>query len=105
MIATFLLPATVLRSAGEWPCTSALGLRTRRYSAESSYDSPLSNAMVRVLPSSRSRSSVGQGLEVLSVMRTLALLFVTRMERHKRVHARLQRAVATSGTGVSRVSP
>src|SRR5262245_37363355 len=61
-MATFFLPATVLRSSGEWPCTSALGLRTRRYSAARSKVSPLSNTTVSAFLSLRSRSSVGQGL-------------------------------------------
>src|SRR6516225_2872288 len=62
-MATSFLPATVLRSFGEWPCTSALGLCTRRYSALKSNVSPLSNATVMALRSLCSRNSVGQGLE------------------------------------------
>src|SRR5262245_8943894 len=69
MMATFLLPATVLRSSGEWPCTSALGLRTRRYSAARSKLSPLSNTTVSAFLSLRSRSSVGQGLVAALAMR------------------------------------
>src|SRR5712675_448128 len=67
-MATFFLPATVLRSSGECPCTSALGLLMRRYSAPRSNAWPLSNAMVSVLRSLCSRSSVGQGFAALSVM-------------------------------------
>src|ERR1700686_1399918 len=63
-MATSRLPGTVLRSLGAWPCTSALGLRTRRYSALRSKRSPLSNAIVSVLRSLCSRSSVGHGCEV-----------------------------------------
>src|SRR5262245_41407897 len=68
MMPTFCLPATVLRSLGEWPCTSALGLLTRKYSALSSNVSPLSNAIVSALPSLRSRNSVGQGVDAPSLM-------------------------------------
>src|SRR5215475_6908801 len=68
MIATFFLPATVLRSAGEWPCTSALGLRTRRYSAARSKLSPLSKTTVSVLRSLCSRNSAGQGFCASSFM-------------------------------------
>src|SRR4051812_46241209 len=57
---TFCLPGTVLRSSGEWPWTSALGLRTRRYSAGRSKCSPLSKLIARCLRSFTSRSSVGQ---------------------------------------------
>src|SRR5215475_6336326 len=66
-MATFFLPATVLRSSGEWPCTSALGLLTRKYSAVSSKRSPLSKATVSTLRSLCSRSSVGQGLAAPSL--------------------------------------
>ena len=55
------LPATVLRSSGEWPWTSALGLWTRRYSASSSKLSPLSKTTLSALRSLRRRNSVGQG--------------------------------------------
>src|SRR5262245_46381577 len=65
-MATFFLPATVLRSSGEWPCTSALGLVTRKYSALSSKLSPLSNTMVSALRSLCSRSSVGHGFDAAS---------------------------------------
>src|SRR5262245_56340033 len=60
-MATSFLPATVLRSSGEWPCTSALGLLTRKYSALRSNVSPLSKAMVSALRSLCNRNSVGQG--------------------------------------------
>src|SRR6266852_7324890 len=60
-MATSFLPATVLRSSGECPCTSALGLFTRKYSALRSKESPLSNATVRTLRSLCNRNSVGQG--------------------------------------------
>src|SRR5215470_6426257 len=66
-MATFFLPATVFRSSGEWPCTSALGLLTRKYSAASSKRSPLSKATVSALRSLCSRSSVGHGLAALSL--------------------------------------
>src|SRR6185503_125541 len=62
---TSRLPGTVLRSSAEWPCTSALGLFTRRYSAGSSNRSPFSNETVSVFLSLPRRSSVGQ----VSVMR------------------------------------
>jgi hypothetical protein len=55
------LAGAVRRSAGEWPCTSALGLRTRRYSAGSSKLWPLSNDTTKVPRSFCRRSSVGQG--------------------------------------------
>src|ERR1700753_2842917 len=58
---TSRLPGTVLRSSGECPCTSALGLFTRRYSAGSSKRSPLSKLTASVAPPRRSLSSVGQG--------------------------------------------
>src|SRR5260370_40456228 len=67
-MATLRLPATVLRSSGEWPCTSALGLLTRRYSASSSKLSPLSKATMSALRSLRSRSSVGQGFTAASLI-------------------------------------
>src|SRR6516164_4198178 len=67
-IATVFLPPTVLRSCGECPCTSALGLFTRKYSALRSKESPLSNATVRSLRSLCNRSSVGQGLVAPSVI-------------------------------------
>src|SRR6267154_2219821 len=62
-MATLRLPGTVLRSFGACPCTSALGLRMRRYSAVRSKLSPLSKAIVSVLRSLWSRSSVGHGCE------------------------------------------
>src|SRR6516225_10723717 len=68
-IATSRLPATVLRSSGAWPCTSALGLFTRRYSAGRSKCSPLAKPTVRVRLSLCSRSSVGHGDDA-SVMKT-----------------------------------
>src|SRR3974390_1314723 len=83
-MATLRLPATVLRSSGAWPCTSALGLRTRRYSAERSKLSPLSKLTVRVLRSLRSRSSVGQGEESLSI------IHLPVVPAHKGVCARLR---------------
>src|ERR1700730_1453736 len=61
-ICTACLPQPVRRSLGEWPWTSALGLRTRRYSAARSKLSPLSKATVSALRSLCSRNSVGQGL-------------------------------------------
>src|SRR5262245_22729519 len=62
-MATSFLPATVLRSSGEWPLTSALGLLTRKYSALRSNVSPLSKAMVSALRSLCNRNSVGQGVD------------------------------------------
>src|SRR5215475_2438830 len=70
-MATFFLPATVLRSSGEWPCTSALGLVTRKYSALSSKLSPLSKTMVSALRSLCSRSSVGHGFDAASLISIL----------------------------------
>src|SRR5580700_6710270 len=60
MMATWRLPPTVLRSSGEWPWTSALGLWTRRNSAGNSNASPVSNATVSAALSLRSLNSVGQ---------------------------------------------
>src|SRR5690242_18163723 len=60
MISTSRLPGTVLRSSAECPCTSALGLFTRRYSAARSKRSPLSKDTVSVRRSLCSLSSVGQ---------------------------------------------
>src|SRR6516225_2738489 len=68
-MATSFLPATILRSAGEWPCTSALGLFTRKYSALRSNVSPLSKVTVMVLRSLCNRSSVGQGPDPSSSIR------------------------------------
>src|SRR5919201_3961546 len=67
---TSFLPGTVLRSSGEWPCTSALGLVTRKYSADKSNDSPLSKATVSVLRSLCNRSSVGQGRDWVKALLT-----------------------------------
>src|SRR5260370_17967884 len=71
-MATSFLPATVLRSSGEWPFTSALGLLTRKYSALTSNVSPLSKAMISALRSLCNRSSVGQGCDaalLISILR------------------------------------
>src|SRR4051812_3246267 len=57
---TSRLPGTVLRSSAEWPCTSALGLFTRRYSAGRSNVSPPSKLTVSVLRSLCRRNSLGQ---------------------------------------------
>src|SRR5262249_28563267 len=67
-MATPFLPATVLRSSGEWPLTSALGLLTRKYSALRSNGSPLSKVMVSALPSLCKRNSVGQGVDAASLI-------------------------------------
>src|SRR5882724_10452045 len=64
-MATSFLPATVLRSSGEWPCTSALGLLTRKYSALRSNVSPLSKATVSALRSLCNRNSVGHGCDAV----------------------------------------
>src|ERR1044072_8024690 len=61
---TFFFPGTVLRSSGEWPCTSALGLFTRRYSAGNAKRSPPSNATLSVFLSLERRSSEGHGLSL-----------------------------------------
>src|SRR5215831_7359727 len=58
-ILTWRFPATVLRSSGECPCTSALGLWTRRNSAGNSNASPVSNTIVSAALSLRSLNSVG----------------------------------------------
>src|SRR5215475_13708377 len=60
MTATSRLPGTVFRSSAEWPCTSALGLFTRKYSAGKSKRSPPSNVTVKVFRSLCRRNSVGQ---------------------------------------------
>src|ERR1700694_5595266 len=65
-MATSFLPATVLRSSGECPCTSALGLFTRKYSAPRSNESLLSNTIVMALRSLCNRNSVGQGFDAPS---------------------------------------
>src|SRR5260370_35242624 len=85
-MATLRLPGTVLRSFGACPCTSALGLRTRRYSALKSKRSPLSNAMVSVLRSLCSRSSVGHGCET-SFIGALRLTFAHVSKSNDRIHA------------------
>src|SRR5215470_7780434 len=61
-ILTWRLPATVLHSSGECPCTSALGLWTRRNSAGNSNASPLSKTIVRAALSLRSLNSVGHAV-------------------------------------------
>jgi hypothetical protein len=53
------LPGTSLRSAAEWPCTSAEGDSTRSISAGSSQRSPLSKLTVRRFLSAETRNSVG----------------------------------------------
>src|SRR3974390_3077904 len=68
-IMTSFLPGTVLRSSGAWPCTSALGLFTRRYSADKSKVSPTSKLTVRTLLSLRNRSSVGPWSAAFSFVR------------------------------------
>src|SRR4029077_8309758 len=60
MIPTSRLPGTVFRSSAECPCTSALGLFTRKYSAGRLKLSPPSNATVNVLRSLCRRNSSGQ---------------------------------------------
>src|SRR3972149_11216081 len=65
MISTFFLADTVLRSSAEWPCTSALGLFTRRYSAGKSKRSPPSKVTVSVLRSLCRRSSLGQASVII----------------------------------------
>src|ERR1700730_8275211 len=74
-ICTASLPPTVRRSLGEWPWTSALGLRMRKYSAARSKLSPWRKATVSALRSLCSRNSVGQGLIIAtSVERDVAVL-------------------------------
>src|SRR5262245_30393383 len=75
MISTFCLPGTVLRSSGECPCTSALGLFTRRYSAGSAKLSPPSNATVSVRLSLDRRNSVGQRGSVTTFNPSKAALY------------------------------
>src|SRR6266508_6321800 len=86
-MATFFLPPTVLRSSGEWPCTSALGLRTRRYSASRSKRSPLSNTTVIALRSLRSRSSVGQGFDAAALI-SISLAETSSSSRSLRAQSR-----------------
>src|SRR6266436_4515051 len=85
---TLRLPGTVLRSAGECPCTSALGLRTRRYSADRSKLSPLSKTIVSVLRSLCNRSSVGQGCEASFIGAFLSPLDDTRTLRRRPCESR-----------------
>src|SRR5581483_9054263 len=68
MMPTSRLPGTVFRSSAEWPCTSALGLLIRRYSAGRSNFWPSSKLTVSVLRSLCRRTSVGQicGAEAIS---------------------------------------
>jgi len=54
------LPDTVCFWAAEWPCTSALGDSTRRYSAGSAKRSPLSKLIVNIEREASTRNSVGQ---------------------------------------------
>src|SRR5580700_7023393 len=68
MMPTLRLLGTVLRSSGEWPCTSALGLFTRRYSAVRSKLAPSPKVTVSVLRSLCRRISVGQACVSLVVM-------------------------------------
>ena len=69
--ANIALPGTVLRSSAECPCTSALGLLTRRYSAGKSKCSPPSNVTVKVLLSLCRRNSVGQACASVINLRTV----------------------------------
>src|SRR5665647_2660373 len=71
MMPTLILPGTVLRSAGEWPCTSALGLLMRRYSAGRSKLPSPSKETVSVLRSLCRRNSVGQACVLVAVMGAL----------------------------------
>src|SRR6185437_9049000 len=61
-IFTCLLPPRVTLWSPPWPCTSALGDSTRRYSAGSEKLSPLSNATCSVVLAASRRSSVGQAV-------------------------------------------
>src|SRR5262245_18544804 len=101
MIPTFFLPATVLRSAGEWPCTSALGLLTRRYSALRSNVSPLSKAMVSALPSLCNRSSVGHGVVALPFMATSLLARRPRATRQCHLPGIVRRGVRRHDAGAN----
>src|SRR5262245_27962479 len=58
---TDFLPATVTRCSALWPCTSALGDRTRKNSAGSAKLLSSSKVTVRTRRSLSSRSSVGHG--------------------------------------------
>src|SRR6516162_5961461 len=70
MMPTSRLPGTVFLSSAECPCTSALGLFTRKYSAGRSKRSPPSNVTVNVLRSLCRRNSVGQASRsVISCLR------------------------------------
>src|SRR5262245_62057978 len=60
-MATFSLPVTVISWPGAWPFTSALGLSTRRYSAERRKRDPSSKVISRMRPPGLRRISCGQG--------------------------------------------
>src|SRR5512146_140370 len=96
-MATLRLPGTVLRSSGEWPCTSALGLFTRRYSAGRSKRSPPSNDTVRVFLSLASRSSVGQDSVIVSLM-TRLLQRACSVHKPNRTRGRKVEAAHLAGT-------
>src|SRR5215813_12809313 len=102
-MATSFLPATVLRSSGEWPLTSALGLLTRKYSALRSNVSPLSKAMVSALRSLCNRNSVGQGVDAASLI-SISSLGADRRESRSRRRRAIARAEVEAEMGTAQTA-
>src|SRR5215813_412326 len=98
-MATPFLPATVLRSSGEWPLTSALGLLTRKYLVLRSNVSPLSKVMVSALPSLCKRNSVGQGVDAASLISISSPHGADRRETRSRGCRAIARAAVEADTG------
>src|SRR5262249_29600724 len=61
MIPTWARPGTSVFCPGPWPCTSAEGLSTRRYSAGRRNRRPLSKPISSTFSACLRRSSIGQG--------------------------------------------
>src|SRR5271155_3114910 len=61
MMPTWMRPGTIVFWSGEWPCTSAEGLSTRKYSAGRLNFLPSSNSMSSRFSARIRRSWTGQG--------------------------------------------
>src|SRR5436305_3285676 len=66
MMPTWARPAMIVFSPGPWPCTSADGLSTRRYSAGRLNSLPSSKRISSRFSARLRRSSTGQGAAVLT---------------------------------------
>src|SRR5205814_4186523 len=67
MIPTWARPATIVFSPAPWPCTSAEGLSTLRYSAGRLNFLPSSNAISSRLAARFKRNSTGQGASAIAL--------------------------------------